>query len=442
MTRSCLNITRAAFVAGLVIAAGPSRAASASLVPFDQFIKQVSSAPAGDSAGKPASPSADAASFQESRQHILGLYAGVTVRHSYLVDSHPYDCVPIEQQPSVRMQKLPSIASPPPGPSAPEPVTKGMSPTIEQLDPAQKTDQLGNAMSCDAGSIPMRRVTLEDIGRFKTLKKFLQKSPSGEGRRLPRSGAVPPETLTHKYAHSYQFVSNVGGTSDLSLWNPQVNLDNGEVFSLTQFWYSNSSGPVQTVEMGLQNFPDLYNTNNTVLFVYWTSDGYVNTGCYNLDCSGFVQTNGKIHLGAGFGHYSTNDGPQYYVTLKAILYNGNWWVYLGGGAPSNAIGYYPAALFGGQGMSYGADEIDYGGEVVGSTSWPAMGSGRFAAAGFGRAAFHRNVNYYPDTTHSTAANLSVDQRSLSCFTDVTHDNSGVDRWNTFFYFGGPGGTGC
>ncbi|KAI3821348.1 hypothetical protein L1987_08914 [Smallanthus sonchifolius] len=43
--------------------------------------------------------------------------------------------------------------------------------------------------------------------------------------------------------------------------------------------------------------PDLYG-DNTRLFTYWTSDGYQATGCYNLLCSGFIQINSDIAMGA------------------------------------------------------------------------------------------------------------------------------------------------
>ena len=130
------------------------------------------------------------------------------------------------------------------------------------------------------------------------------------------------------------------------------------------------------------------------------------------------------------------------VNLRAFHYQGNWWLYIGGGAASNAFGYYPDSVYHGTPMTVAADEIDYGGEVVGTTVWPPMGSGRFASAGFGHAAFDRNIAYFPNTTHYAIATLTPDQPSPQCYTDSTTDNSGIANWSTYFFFGGPGGSGC
>jgi hypothetical protein len=35
----------------------------------------------------------------------------------------------------------------------------------------------------------------------------------------------------------------------------------------------------------------MYGNTKPCLFVYWTADDYHSTGCYNLSCTAFVQTN-------------------------------------------------------------------------------------------------------------------------------------------------------
>ena len=419
-------------------------AQSASLVPFDQFVQQVAAMPLAAAMSKPGAQVSDAASFEAMRSHVLALYNGVQVKHSFLLDAHPFDCVPTMQQPSVRLQHLPAIATPPSvGPAFP--AAKGSSAAVaspSQVDAAQPTDPLGNTIGCESGAIPMRRVTLDDISKFKSLSAFFQKGPDGAGQYQRPDNAAPAVAASHKYAHSYQFVSNLGGTADIGLWNPKINTALSEIFSLNQFWYVNTSGPVQTLEGGVQNYPQKYNTTNSVLFIYWTSDGYNKVGCYNLDCPGFVQTNKNIYLGRGFSAYSTVGGAQYVVNLRAFHYQGNWWLYLGGGAAANAIGYYPNSVYHGTPMTVAANEIDYGGEVVGTTIWPPMGSGQFASTGYGHAAYDKNISYYPDATHFTGATLTPSQPSPRCYTDTTTNNSGVANWGTYFYFGGPGGSGC
>jgi hypothetical protein len=97
-------------------------------------------------------------------------------------------------------------------------------------------------------------------------------------------------------------VDNLGGNSTLNYWNPPVNESEGEAFSLSQQWYVGGTGTtlpgLQTAEVGWQNYPAHYGDNNSHLFIYWTADGYKTTGCYNLDCVGFVQTDPNWVLGS------------------------------------------------------------------------------------------------------------------------------------------------
>ncbi len=442
-----MSATRCIAAAVLLLggAAQPASAQGAGFVPFDQFVAQLSATPLSAQAVKPQNAVSEPSAFEEMRGHLLGLYAGMTVKHSYVLAAHPYDCVPVMQQPSVRQQGLKVLAAPPAMPSASPPLS--IQPAAEavpaQIDPAQATDPYGNAMGCESGTIPMRRVTLEDVGRFKTLADFFRKGPAtATAPQRPDPTVAAQATDVHKYAYGYQYVGNVGGTTDINVWSPKVDTTQGEIFSLAQFWYINTTAPEQTVETGVQNYPQMYGSEQSSLFVYWTSDDYNQVGCYNLTCSGFVQTNSAIQLGGPFPRYSTLLGQQYYARLSALNQNGNWWIYLGGTDPSHAIGYYPAAVFHGRPITTAANLIEYGGEVVGSTVWPQMGSGSYAQARFRHAAAEKQISYFPDPSSSVQANLAAQQPSISCYTNVTNDNSGYNGWNSFFYFGGPGGSGC
>lgn len=51
------------------------------------------------------------------------------------------------------------------------------------------------------------------------------------------------------------------------------------------------------------------------LLVYEQSDAYQATGCYNLLCAGFVQTNSRIAIGAAISPVSSVEGNQYDVTI-------------------------------------------------------------------------------------------------------------------------------
>jgi len=45
------------------------------------------------------------------------------------------------------------------------------------------------------------------------------------------------------------------------------------------------------------------------------ADGYKNTGCYNLLCPGFVQTNKNVVIGGALTPTSTYNGGQFEISL-------------------------------------------------------------------------------------------------------------------------------
>ncbi|KAG6603291.1 hypothetical protein SDJN03_03900, partial [Cucurbita argyrosperma subsp. sororia] len=130
--------------------------------------------------------------------------------------------------------------------------------------------------------------------------------------------------------------------------------------------------------------PELYGDNNLRLFTYWTSDAYQVTGCYNLLCPSFVQTNRRIAIGAAIAPTSSYNGAQFDISLLVWKdpKNGNWWLEFGSGV---MVGYWPAFLF--THLQSHATTIQFGGEVVNSRAWgfhtaTEMGSGHFAGQGF------------------------------------------------------------
>jgi hypothetical protein len=419
---------------------------STQFVPFKQFFQESSGVDSAVYLSRPGNRVRDVRSFEQMRQHILLLYQGVEVSHSFMRDSDYFDCVPIEQQPSVKVLHLKEVALPPmasmaaasPSSDGGVQTAKSMTPTA-QLGPDDQVDQFGNSTKCEEHTIPMRRVTLDELSRFQTVEEFLEKGPHGAGHVVTSDQAPALATPTHKYAYTYQVVNNWGGNSDLSNWNPTVTTLLGEVFSLSQQWYAGGSGSaLQTVEGGWQVFPQKYGTTNAVLFIYWTATGYQGTGCYNLDCPAFVQTNSNWSLGSRFVYYSTLGGAQASIQLQWRLYAGNWWLYLQG----QAVGYYPGSIYRGGQLTRNATLIEYGGETVGSTVWPSMGSGHFASAGWQYAAYQRNIFYLNTSSTTQWARLTAAQPSPTCYTVAGPSWSTTSGWGVYFYFGGPGGTSC
>jgi hypothetical protein len=404
---------------------------------FQEFVQSLTGAEIHHFAATANFKAAGDTEFAEMKAHLVQRYQGINARHTF-VDDHGqiFDCIPIEQQPGAKASGG-QIATPPELPGAHPPAGTAHRPQLS----ADRQDPFGNAMSCPVGTVPVRRITLEEMTRFKSLRHFFQKSPAG-GSLPPRPGRTqipgpapeaPPAVQAHKYAHAYQTVPNLGGHSALNIWAPAVG---NEVFSLAQQWYVGFDPVLQTAEVGWQVFPQKYQTTQPVLFIYWTADNYQNTGCYNLDCQAFVQTNPQWAIGGALPNVSTPGGPQFDLEVAFYLYQGNWWLYLSG----QPVGYYRATQYGAGPMATGAAEIDYGGETVNTDSWPPMGSGAFASAGNGQAAYQRDIFYFPTAGTAVPATLTPQEPSPNCYT--LQLLSGNAPWNNYFFFGGPGGNNC
>jgi hypothetical protein len=234
-------------------------------------------------------------------------------------------------------------------------------------------------------------------------------------------------------------VNNQGGQSYLNLWQPYVDNSVGQDFSLSQQWYIGGSGNMtQTAEVGWQNTGG-YPIQHSKLFVYYTADNYQNTGCYNLSCGAFVQTDNTWTLGGTFPNYSIyGTGWQYGFTAQYYLYQGNWWLAVNG----TWVGYYPGTVYRGGQMAYNAQLIEYGGEVaVGNSNdlYPAMGSGGWPSWGYEYAAYQSSIWYRATNGVTYYPSLTKVEEAPSCY---LVDGTGLTNQVPYFYFGGPGGYGC
>lgn len=401
------------------------------IVPFQEFLKSVQAVKVVEAAALPGARVRGSDEFEKMRQHILTRYRGIQVPHSFMDENGQiFDCVPIEEQ-GGGLESA-EAATPPQLPEqAGEPAA--VAPQAAPAPPAK--DQFGNVRVCPAGTIPMRRITPEDIARFPTLERFFRKGPLGGGQQPSLSPPAIGGTAQHKYAHAAQSVNNLGGHSILSVWSPSVD---GSQFSLSQHWYAaNTQFGVQTAEVGWQVYPQLYGHSKPALFVYWTADGYQSTGSYNLTGGHFVQTNSAWTLGGSLSPVSSVGGQVHEIEISYFLQQGKWWLYIN----KAAIGYYRASQYGSGQLATSAAMIDYGGETVGAGVWPAMGSGQYANAATPNAASHRDIYYYAfPSGQPTLANLTPQQLSPGCYTINT--GSAAPPWNRYFYYGGPGGSGC
>ncbi|XAR63369.1 hypothetical protein NMG60_11023281 [Bertholletia excelsa] len=292
---------------------------------------------------------------------------------------------------------------------------------------------------CPEGTIPIRRTKKEDLLRASSLKRYGKKKRRAFARLATSSDPDLINQSGHQHAIAYvQGERYYGAKATMNVWEPKIQQPNE--FSLSQIWVLGGSfaSDLNSIEAGWQVSPDLYGDNNTRLFTYWTSDAYQATGCYNLLCSGFIQINNKIALGASISPVSSFRGSQYDISILVWKdpKEGNWWMQFGN---DYVLGYWPAFLFSYLGES--ASMIEWGGEVVNSGSdgqhtTTQMGSGHFPEEGFAKASYFRNIQVVDGSNKLRAPkDLGTFTEQPNCY-DVQMGKS--DDWGSYFYYGGPG----
>ncbi|KAL5063406.1 hypothetical protein RYX36_025143 [Vicia faba] len=316
------------------------------------------------------------------------------------------------------------------------PLLKGQKPMLLPVS-LREENQIGNMSdfplwslsgeSCPEGTIPVRRVTEQDMLRAYSINSF--------GRK--RSN----QYFSHE--HAIVIVDDeedefFGAQATFNVWRPS--LEGKNEFSLSQMWLASGTDgiDVNTIEAGWHVFPRHYGDDLPRFFIYWTADAYKSTGCYNLDCPGFVHTNKNFPIGTRISNYSSYKGNQYSITIKIMKdkNNGNWLLVYGDG---HIIGYWPATLF--THLKYVADEVHFGGEILneksrGSHTSTAMGSGHFAEEGFKKAAYIRNMHVID--TYGNLIPLEKPRYVASNPNCYNIKGKSDSNWGDYIYFGGPG----
>ncbi|KAL2455208.1 Protein of Unknown Function (DUF239) [Abeliophyllum distichum] len=284
---------------------------------------------------------------------------------------------------------------------------------------------------CPEGTIPIRRTTEQDFLRASSIRRF--------GRKIRRP--IRRDSSSNGHEHAVGYVSGdqyYGAKASINVWAPRV--ANRYEFSLSQLWVIAGSfgDDLNTIEAGWQVSPELYGDNYPRFFTYWTSDAYQATGCYNLLCSGFVQTNNRIAIGAAISPISSYNGGQFDISLLVWKdpKHGNWWLEFGNGV---LVGYWPSFLF--THLRNHAGMVQFGGEIVNNRATNShtstqMGSGHFAGEGFGKASYFRNLQVVDwDNSLIPLSNLKVLADHPNCY----NIQGGINRvWGNYFYYGGPG----
>ncbi|XP_024398671.1 protein neprosin [Physcomitrium patens] len=355
-----------------------------------------------------------------------------------LSDGDTVLCIPIEEQPSLSHLDSPNIQLKPSNHPEPE-----SSPSEVQNDVKMASQVFAKEIGkCPKGQIPMR------TGRNSPLYPT---AGAGGPTQEVQSSSTSSRQYVHHHAYTATTISHPpsykGTEVVMNVWQPFVE---PEDFSLAQLWVMNTglsftpdsiNWPMNSIETGWQVYSDLYSDMRPRLFVYWTGDGYVKTGCYNLnqDCSslspGFVQVSNKVLLGGAISPPSAANSEQYEIRLRVFKDDdsGNWWLQFN----QDYVGYWPSYLF--HSLQNTSDLIQWGGEVFdvrddNSQTKTHMGSGDIPASGFRKAAYQRNLQYVAmNNKLYQVQDLQAVSTKPTCYT-VSSGSS--KAWGTHFYYGG------
>ncbi|KAK9684762.1 hypothetical protein RND81_10G230300 [Saponaria officinalis] len=338
-------------------------------------------------------------------------------------DGDVLDCVASHLQPAFDHPELKGHK-----PLDPPERPKGSDPIDEAVISIQRWTETGE--SCPEGTIPIRRTLEDDVLRADKIARFGRKVHTAK-----RDSTGSDHEHAIAFANGEQFY---GAKASMNVWTPQIS--DAYEFSLSQIWVISGSfgNDLNTIEAGWQANPALYGDQYPRFFTYWTTDAYQATGCYNLLCSGFVQTNRQIAIGAAISPTSSYNGRQFdiSVTVWKDPDHGHWWLEFGSGL---LIGYWPAFLF--THLRSHANMVQFGGEIVNSRSQgyhtaTQMGSGHFGNEGYKKAAYFRNLQVVDwDNNLIPLSNIRLLADHPNCY-DIRQGKNNV--WGDYFYYGGPG----
>ncbi|XP_045828829.1 uncharacterized protein LOC123920587 [Trifolium pratense] len=265
-------------------------------------------------------------------------------------------------------------------------------------------------VSCPKGTVPIRRVTKDDLIRGKYL--FNDRTLTQNGFRTGTAHVFLRPSGGPYYG--------VNGTT--SVWHPSVVMGQE---SAGHLYVQNGNGDgTNKIIVGWHVFPQLYhNDNATHLYTYWKS-GNAN-GCYNILCSGFVQTAQEYFVGSRIPRTSVYRGAMTEMPISLVQdpASKNWWL----SVAFKSIGYFPAHLFS---NLKEAGEVGWGGLTVtpSGTNSPPMGTGDFVNGDFSEVCYFRHVAYQ-----------SVSRKFIGPATSLASTFNDCPKCYNVVYYGDKGG---
>ncbi|KAI9107073.1 hypothetical protein K1719_022601 [Acacia pycnantha] len=292
---------------------------------------------------------------------------------------------------------------------------------------------------CPKRTIPVRRIRKRDLLKSPTIENYGRKKTMFSRQAVQTNQNLDSSVQQQNHSKAILFTEGyryLGAKGDMQVFNPFVETDDeystSQVSLLSGAYYN-----YECIEAGWAVNPSVYGDRQTRLFAYWTADGSKKTGCFDLTCPGFVQTNNEIALGAAINPISIPSNLTFQITIYIYKdpFTNKWWLQYN---EKTNIGYWPPEIF--QGLRGNAESVEWGGEVystrIGTSphSKTHMGNGRFPDIGISavitRMRIHDN---YPELKAPDWVYSFSDE--FNCYgaryvEDYIEDPE--------FYYGGPG----
>ncbi|GAB4856850.1 hypothetical protein Ancab_014770 [Ancistrocladus abbreviatus] len=281
---------------------------------------------------------------------------------------------------------------------------------------------------CPEGSVPIRRISLEQKERAKS---YFKTYPMAMNLNLKKPGWHFAMARTRRSVKK-QFR---GAQGLLNVYNPKVS-DDQHSDSLIYLSYGRYNEH-NAINAGWAVLPAIYGDNRTRFHTLWTAKDHEERGCIDVTCSGFMQISQDFPLGTGIHPLSAYGGEQYDLSVSVTQdqFSGHWWLVV---SFNIVVGYWPKELF--TGLSSFADQIGWGGRVfspLSSPIAPEMGSGHLPKEGLGKACYSTKVEYYESHRSSFRAPvksmLEYQVDRPKCYNVQLNTDLQV------LFFGGPGG---
>ncbi|XP_056159639.1 uncharacterized protein LOC130135159 [Syzygium oleosum] len=175
-------------------------------------------------------------------------------------------------------------------------------------------------------------------------------------------------------------------------------------FSGAQIWViSDIKRPTNMIQVGWRVDPISYNDDRSHFFIYWKADG---SGCFDLQCPGFVQVDHSVTLGGALLNSSVYEGPQFEIHVAIQEYGG---------------------------VTYASKDM----------AFPPMGSGYFPDKSYSHACYFRQIQHMDgsrDWKVPESYRVSTHTSSEDCYGAAV--NNADEFMGYTLLFGGPGGANC